>query len=279
MQHQQLEMDFLIRGYHNRRSVAEALGENGSREPLSKLIRKQPISGYVTITLQRTPKRKRSRSAKLAIRYARVWIEPPQGASTPEEKQPLKTQVILVEERDPPKTELPVSWLLLTSLEVTNLAQAQHCLELYTYRWLIERYHYTLKSGCNLEKLQLRKCDRIHRALATYSIVAWRLLWLIYTSRENPNQPATIALEEQEWRSLYCVIHKDTIGKTTVMPEKPPTIYQCVRWIASLGGFLGRKCDGEPGVKTLWRGFERLKDVTLTWVMTLKFLKKEILAT
>jgi len=33
-----------------------------------------------------------------------------------------------------------------------------------------------------------------------------------------------------------------------------------IRRIATLGGFLGRKCDGEPGVKTLWLGFARLGD-------------------
>jgi hypothetical protein len=30
----------------------------------------------------------------------------------------------------------------------------------YSYRWLIERYHYTLKSGCGLEKLQLETARR-----------------------------------------------------------------------------------------------------------------------
>ncbi len=29
-----------------------------------------------------------------------------------------------------------------------------------------------------------------------------------------------------------------------------------VRWIARLGGFLGRRRDGEPGVQVLWRGFQ-----------------------
>lgn len=33
-----------------------------------------------------------------------------------------------------------------------------------------------------------------------------------------------------------------------------------IREIAMLGGFLGRKCDGEPGVKTLWLSFARLRD-------------------
>ena len=27
-----------------------------------------------------------------------------------------------------------------------------------------------------------------------------------------------------------------------------------------LGGFLGRKSDGEPGVKTLWLGYQRIRD-------------------
>jgi hypothetical protein len=35
-----------------------------------------------------------------------------------------------------------------------------------------------------------------------------------------------------------------------------------VRWIARLGGFLGRPGDGEPGSKTLWRGFQHLIAMT-----------------
>ncbi|MCL4463855.1 MAG: hypothetical protein M1551_08535 [Firmicutes bacterium] len=38
-----------------------------------------------------------------------------------------------------------------------------------------------------------------------------------------------------------------------------------VLWIAKLGGFLGRKSDGQPGVKVLWRGFRRLQDITDMW--------------
>jgi len=29
-----------------------------------------------------------------------------------------------------------------------------------------------------------------------------------------------------------------------------------------LGGFLGRKGDGEPGTQTLWLGLQRLDDIT-----------------
>ncbi|HEV2969418.1 MAG TPA: IS4 family transposase, partial [Pirellulales bacterium] len=30
-----------------------------------------------------------------------------------------------------------------------------------------------------------------------------------------------------------------------------------------LGGFLGRRHDGQPGVKTLWRGWRRLTDLVI----------------
>jgi hypothetical protein len=37
---------------------------------------------------------------------------------------------------------------------------------------LIERYHYVLKRGCRLEKLQLETGAALERALATFGIVA-----------------------------------------------------------------------------------------------------------
>jgi len=38
--------------------------------------------------------------------------------------------------------------------------------------------------------------------------------------------------------------------------------------IALLGGFLGRKGDEEPGVKTIWRGLRRLQNIAATWKLT-----------
>ena len=41
------------------------------------------------------------------------------------------------------------------------------------------------------------------------------------------------------------------------------TVREFVRGVAGLGGFLGRKHDGEPGVRALWRGYQRLQDMVL----------------
>jgi hypothetical protein len=65
--------------------------------------------------------------------------------------------------------------------------------------------------------------------------------------RVNPETPADTVLATYEWQALYCTVHK-----TPHPPLSPPSLKTCVRWIAQLGGFLGRKGDGEPGVKTIW---------------------------
>ena len=92
------------------------------------------------------------------------------------------------------------------------------------------------------------------------SVVAWRLQWLTYINRTNPQEPCTAVLTPIEWQALYMRIHK-----TSVLPASPPSTHQAIRWIAQLGGFLGRKSDGEPGIVVIWRGWQRLQDFATTW--------------
>ena len=46
-------------------------------------------------------------------------------------------------------------------------------------------------------------------------------------------------------------------------PRRKLSVREFVRGVAKLGGFLGRKHDGEPGVRTLWRGYQRLQDLLI----------------
>jgi Transposase Tn5 dimerisation domain len=71
---------------------------------------------------------------------------------------------------------------------------------------------------------------------------------LTYPARLSPDAACVEVLEPIEWRVLRCRFEPKNRSK------KPPTIRQAVRWIAQLGGFLERKGDGEPGLKTLWHG-------------------------
>ena len=254
----------LIRAAQNRR-VWKADEERGK---LFEALRKVATCGQKTLELQRTPRRK-ARFATLTVRFTTLELQPPTGKK---EIQPgIMVQAILAEEENPPPGEKVVSWLLLTTLPVANWADACDCLEKYADRWLIERFHYVLKSGCGVEELQLETAERMEKALATYAIVAWRLLWLTYEARKNPEKKIDEVLEEQEWKVLYLATQKNK-----ALPNQSPTLREGIRQIASLGGFLGRKGDGEPGVKTLWRGWQRLKDMSIGWQLMRNDHLKEV---
>jgi len=48
-------------------------------------------------------------------------------------------------------------------------------------------------------------------------------------------------------------------------PAAPrPTLREVVRMLGRLGGHLGRKGDGEPGVTVLWRGWSSLYETVET---------------
>lgn len=94
------------------------------------------------------------------------------------------------------------------------------------------------------------------------SVVAWRLHWLTYINRTNPDLPRAAVLTTVEWQALYMRIHK-----TTAFSKTPPTVRQATCWIAQLGGFLSRKSNGEPGIIVVWRGWQRLQDMAATWYL------------
>lgn len=230
----------LIRAEHNRK-VQHELGY------LIATIEQAPVLGEQTIEIERNPQRA-ARWATLTVRGMEVTIAVPRHHKAPKTCQPVTLNVLLVEEATVPSEGQPIRWLLLTSLPIEKFEQAWQCVRWYSLRWRIERFHFTLKSGCRIEALQLETSQRLLNALATYSIVAWRLMWLVYYARLSPEDSCQEVLQAVEWKLLRRKFEPKNRS------PKPPTLRQAVRWIAQLGGFLARSGDGEPGLKTLWRG-------------------------
>ena len=208
-------------------------------QPLFSVIAEIPVAGAFELELQRTPRRK-ARRAVLTVRFAQVWLQPPAHLG---DFDSISMWVVLAEEEHPPENEKAVRWLLLSTMPIEDYAGACECLRRYSLRWLIERYFYALQTGCRVERLQLEAGERIERAVATYSIVAWRLLWLMYESRRDPVRSVEEILEKEEWQALYVLVHR-----MKTVPETAPRLGESVQWMAKLGGFLGRKGDGEAGI-------------------------------
>lgn len=244
--------DFLIRACHNRKVESEL-------SYLIPTIEAAPSAGEMAVEINRNS-HSAARIAKLNIQFMSMVIHQPANRTITQSLPPVTVNVILATETDSPLGIEPIRWLLLTTLPVDTLDQAMTYIRYYTLRWLIERYHYTLKSGCQVEELQLETADRLKRAFVTYSIVAWRLLWLTYTSRVNPAVSCECILEPDQWQALAC----HHLGSPVPLAQ-PPSLGEAVLWIAQLGGFLARTGDGVPGVKTIWRGFSRLTDLVKMW--------------
>ena len=109
------------------------------------------------------------------------------------------------------------------------------------------------KNGCKIEATQLGHIENIERALVLYLIVAWRIARLMRLGRTCPDMDVALLFDRDEWRAAY-ILNKQK------PPQQTPTLNEVVRLVARLGGFLARKGDGEPGVKTIWLGMQRVID-------------------
>jgi hypothetical protein len=252
---QEKEAHLLVRA-----SADRALVDKEARRLWPK-VERQAIVGHLTVHI--TPNQKRAaRTARVSLRFTQVQLKPPWRPK--QKKLPIVIlNAILVREDNPPAgVAEPIEWLLLTNTPVVTFEDALQVVQWYCTRWQIEVYHKVIKSGCKVEDCRLKTAGRLQNYIALMNVVAWRLMWLTYINRAEPDLPCTAILTTSEWESLYMRIHK-----TTQLPQSVPTVRQAVRWIAQLGGFLGRKGDGEPGVVVIWRGWQRLQDIAATWYL------------
>jgi hypothetical protein len=248
----QLEVHLLVRAAWNRRVTQP-------EKYLWHHLTAQPVAGYHTVEVPRRPGNK-ERQARLAVRFAAVTLQPPKHRYNEKDLEPVVVWAMYALEEEPPVGLAPISWMLLTTIPVTTLEEAIEKIQYYTCRWYIELLFKILKSGCRIEELQLETGARLRRCLAIYSVVAWRVLFLTMQSRQQPEMSCEVILEPEEWQALYCFTHE-----TSQPPPQPPSLKEATRLIARLGGFIGRRRDGHPGPITIWRGLQRLKDITFAW--------------
>jgi hypothetical protein len=240
----------LVRAKANRKLQDE-------QERLWETMLAQPVAGMQVLQVPRQRSRA-ARVAQLAIRFAAVTLLPP-----PRQKKDapaIPVWAVMAREADAPEGVKPLEWMILTTLKVSNFAEAVEKLSWYTRRWGIEVLHRTLKSGCRIEQRQLGQADRLEACLAIDLVVAWRIYHLSKLGRETPEMPCSVYFEEVEWKALIVFTTRNPNP-----PTKPPTIREAMRLVAGLGGFLGRKGDGEPGTQTLWLGLQRLDDIAATF--------------
>jgi len=237
----------LVRAQTNRRLCS------GEQTHLWSALAAAPVAGTLTVEIAAGNGRP-ARDATLTVRTRAVTLKPPCDQA---QLGTMALYAVWAHEAHPPADSTALEWMLLTTVPTTTFDEACTIIQWYCRRWGIEIYHRTLKSGCHIEDRQLGTVKSLKACLAIDMVVAWRIFHLVHLSRQHPELPCTVYFDDDHWKALYCFVHR-----TPIVPETPPTLHQAAHMVARLGGFLGRKSDGEPGAQALWIGIQRLDDIT-----------------
>ena len=241
--------DWIIRAAKLQRNV---IVESGKRMPLKDAIDQGDLLGSYELALRRRQGVK-ARTAKINVTVVRVTLPRPRHHS-PWVKQcgtcEIPINVVIVQEVDAPRGVTPVRWILFTILPVDTFDDAWQIIEDYENRWLVEEYHKVLKTGCSVEQHALRTADRLEPLLGLISVIGIRLFQLKLIGRSQPHAKAKTHVPATWLKCLKLARPKLTMTGMSV--------YEFFRELAKLGGFLGRKHDGEPGWQTVWHGYKKL---------------------
>lgn len=244
--------DWVIRAAQLHRNV---FTEDGRKMPLSKAINEARLLGSYELELRSRPG-VAARRAKIEVSVVRVnYPRPSQNSKWVKQCgiTELTMNVVIVQEVDVPKGIKPIRWVLLTSLSVETFQDAWQVIEDYENRWLVEEYHKVMKTGCSLEIHALRDASRLEPLIALVSVIGVRLLQLKLVGRNQPDAKAKSHVPSSWLRALKLARPRITLSGMSV--------YEFFRELAKLGGFLGRKHDGEPGWQTIWRGYQKLQSL------------------
>ncbi len=237
----------LVRAAHDR-SLAE------EDQHLWSVLEQQPIQLETTVELITTKKRK-GRTAQLAVKFCPVKLRAPSRLKTQESFQ---VYAVYASEINPPEGEEAVSWLLLTTELVTTQEEALQILRWYTYRWRVEEYHKILKSGCKAESYRLGG-GSMEVLLGFLTGIAAQLLKLTYLNRTKPEAPAETVL-----RPVQLEVLKAQFQRKKALPPTL-TVAWAIQAVARLGGYLEHRKKTAIGITVLWRGWLQLESLSQGW--------------
>lgn len=266
------DLRYVVRASWNRRLLES---EQGIFDKLSS----SPVLGKVLLNVPQKGGRQ-SRKAALEIRSSTLTLTSPSRDNTLPE---LKLNVVQAKEN---VAKDPISWTLLTSEPVGTLEQVLYVLRCYGLRWKVEDFHKGWKTaGTNVEGLRLQSEGAILRAATVLAFVAIRLSQLrdesdpeVLNERTKmvilsdstkakrrktikgltaAKRPRTAIISTVEWQLLWLKVEE---GKP--LPKKPPSRQWAYKAIGRLVGWYDSKRTGRVGMKTFWKGYRALQELT-----------------
>lgn len=260
------DVSFVIRSCYSR--IIE--DDSGLHKNMDKKLSELNEQGRVCLHI---PARQgvQARSAVLSLKFTEVMlVARPRGLNTVKSKTRTEVPIYIVEikENHPPKGIKPLHWKLLTNLKIEIAKEALEIVHYYKQRWQIETFFKILKSTCKIEDCRLGHAEKLIKFIALKSIVAWRIYWLTMLRRESPELRCDCVITTAEWKSAWVTLNYKKIKDGKIpknIPEEVPNLDTVVKWIGQLGGWIGRKGDGEPGILSIAKGWQRIESGAMMW--------------
>jgi hypothetical protein len=173
-----------------------------------------------------------------------------------------------VREPHPPAGAEALHWIILSTWPITDEASARTALGWYVQRWQIEVLHRIWKTGCKVEERRVQD-PRVMQCLMMLDLmVAVQLLSLVKAARLTPEAPAGVVLGHEQSECLQAWTERSGAAKPSCSTQPGRLrLGEAVEKIARLGGYRGNASKRPPGAEVLWRGLQRLQDITKGWLL------------
>ena len=228
---------------------------------LFKAMRKGPAAGHMSVSRlshraksgRVTSEARIARDVQLEVRYQKVTLPPTNDKAA----EPVRVWAIHVREvAPPPKTEA-IEWYVLTTAEVSSLAEAEEIIKFLCLRWRLEDIFRMLKISCRVEELQMQQADQLHLVITLYMVTAWLIMLMALLGRIQSGLPADLIFTETELNMLR------VYARNYNEPEHTD-LASAVLLMAMMGGYRNQKHDPSPGCEIIWRGYTDMQMRVIT---------------
>ncbi len=222
-------------------------------------------AGRMTVELAAAPGRA-ARKAELSVKFGKVEILRP-GRHSAASGLPKTIGVTLVvgRETNPPDGQEPALWLLLTTHQVNDIADARRIIGFYRLRWTIEQVFRTMKTkGFDVEALRQEEDGPLEKLVAAILIAAVKVMQLVDEREGKAKRPLGDVFDPDDRPALERVC-QSLEGKTAKQKNPHPAgSLAYAAWVfARLGGWTGYY--GKPGPIVMLRGLTQFHAIKHGW--------------
>jgi hypothetical protein len=216
-------------------------------------------------------KGEKKRTAELAVRFGKVYVERPEGKPKAErEKYPEEAGMWVVqakEEGNGGKKE--INRTLYTGHKVENREEALKIIKYYESRWLIEDLFRTVKSeGVNFEASELEHGKALRKLFVMSLMAAIQIPRLRQARDGDSGQKTGLVFDEEQVECMEELL-PGLEGKTEKL--KNPYAKEDLAWaawiIGRLGGWKVYSTQRPPGVITPREGWVRFHNIFTGWLV------------